>query len=82
MNEIRCKIKNCGGSIIEWKDKKYILRCNKCNRQYRKCQKCYHLWLKRDILNPTIVCPACKSPYYQNSKKGTMGIEIFCAGQP
>lgn len=69
MNEIKCKIKSCNGTIIEWKDKKHILKCNKCNRQYRKCQRCGHIWLKRDLLNPTIVCPECKNPYWQNGKK-------------
>ena len=34
-----------------------------------KCERCQHEWVKRGDKEP-IVCPACKSPYWNQPKKG------------
>jgi hypothetical protein len=34
-----------------------------------KCERCKHEWVKRGSKEP-VVCPACKSPYWNQPKKG------------
>ena len=39
-----------------------------------KCERCSHEWIPNDIKTEPIVCPSCKSPYWNkprmNKKNG------------
>ena len=39
-----------------------------------KCERCFHEWIPNDIKTEPIVCPSCKSPYWNklriNKKNG------------
>ena len=34
-----------------------------------KCERCKHTWVPRDIKKKPIVCPKCKSPYWDRKRK-------------
>lgn len=34
-----------------------------------KCERCEHKWVPHDIKQEPIVCPKCKSPYWNRPKK-------------
>ena len=34
-----------------------------------KCERCNHEWIPRDINVEPVVCPSCKSPYWNKPRK-------------
>ena len=37
-----------------------------------KCERCGHEWIPRNIKDKPRVCPKCKSPYWDRSRKKIM----------
>ncbi len=40
----------------------------KITKEGFKCERCGHEWVPNGVTNP-IVCPKCKSPYWNKPKK-------------
>lgn len=34
-----------------------------------KCERCNHIWVPRNTEEKPLVCPKCKSPYWDKPKK-------------
>ena len=34
-----------------------------------RCERCYHIWLPREMEQVPRVCPKCKSPYWDRPRK-------------
>jgi len=37
-----------------------------------KCGRCEHEWIPNNINTPPIVCPSCKSPYWNKQRKNNI----------
>lgn len=34
-----------------------------------RCLRCGHEWVPRDIANEPVICPSCKSPYWNKPRR-------------
>lgn len=41
-----------------------------------RCERCSHEWLPRAKTNTPIVCPKCKSPYWDTPRKASKNNKV------